>query len=63
MKKVGSMIYPQNKKSKIKKCNCEKCGKDLTPAEAYYYVDSCNFAITQNAKPYCRACYKIVFGR
>ena len=57
------MIYPQNKTTKIKNCNCEKCKKELTPAEAYYYVDSCNCAITQSAKPYCRECYKIAFGR
>ena len=63
MKRAGSMLYPRKQNNKLENCNCEKCKKELTPSEAYYYVDGCNCAITQNAKPYCRECYKIVFGR
>lgn len=56
MKKVGHMMYPKAKKRKDQKCTCCKCGKELTPAQAFYYVDSCNFAITQSAKPHCIDC-------
>ncbi len=62
MKKHGGMMYPQITRKKETKCTCKKCGKELTPATAYYYVDSCNCAITNNAPAYCRECYKAVYG-
>lgn len=58
MKKIGSMIYPRHKTRKITKTACCECGKELTPDQAYYYVDSCNYAITENSKPYCIDCAK-----
>lgn len=63
MKRRGSMMYPKSGKRTPQKCNCTKCGQELTPATAYYYVDSCNFAITNSAQPYCRECYIQTFGR
>lgn len=61
MKKINGMIYPKRPRKAAKKYKCNKCGKELTPATAYFYVDSCNFAITENAPPYCIECYKIVY--
>lgn len=61
MKKVHGMMYPKKAK-KNKNCTCTKCGKELTPATAYYYVDGCNCAITNSAPPYCKECYKVVYG-
>ena len=64
MKKIGGMMYPkQIKKPKIKKYICYKCKKELTPATAYFYVDSCNCAITNNAPAYCKECYISVYGK
>ena len=63
MKKVGSMMYPKGRKNTTTECACTKCGKELTPAAAFYYVDSCNFAITNSAKPYCKECYIETYGR
>ena len=64
MKKFGGMMYPEHKARKAQKnLQCNKCKKELTPATAYYYVDSCNCAITQNAPPYCRECYIEMYGR
>lgn len=63
MKKVGGMMYPKNKRQKSSKCTCTRCKKELTPATAFYYVDSCNCAITQNAPPFCYDCYLIEYGR
>lgn len=62
MKKVGGMMYARQAKT-TKKCKCTKCGKELTPATAFYYVDSCNFAITNNSKPYCLECYKATYKK
>ena len=56
MKKVGSMMYAKSKANKSKTVNCCICGKTLTPSKAYYSVDGNNFAITNNAKPYCKNC-------
>ena len=42
---------------------CAKCGKVLTPQEACFYVDGCNCAITQSAKPLCAECYVKSYGR
>ena len=63
MKKYGAMMYPGHKGKKVTKCTCNKCGKELTPNTAFYYVDECNWAITNNAPPYCRECYKEVYGK
>lgn len=57
MKRVGHMMYTKKPK-KTKIVCCCVCGKKLKPNEAYYYVDGCNFAITNNAKPYCKDCKK-----
>lgn len=63
MKRVSNMMYPRRRTSKPKKYICNKCGKELTPSTAYFYVDGCNCAITDNAPPYCRECYKSVYGK
>ncbi len=63
MKRINGMIYPTKKKTKYGKCTCTKCGKDLTPRTAYYYVDACNCAITDNAPPFCYKCYVEEHGR
>lgn len=56
MKRNGHMMYAKHKTAKYKTVCCCVCGKELTPDKAYYYVDGCNFAITNNAKPYCKDC-------
>jgi hypothetical protein len=57
IKRNGNMLYVKPKRSNYKKCKCNKCGKELTPSTAYYYVDGCNCAITENAPPHCKECY------
>lgn len=56
MKRNGYMMYAKNITTNIKNVCCCICGKKLTLDKAYYYVDGCNFAITNNAKPYCKDC-------
>ena len=56
MKRVNKMMFPKQSAKRIGKTSCCICGKELTPAQAFYYVDSCNFAITQNAPPHCYGC-------
>lgn len=56
MKRNGHMMYAKHKTANHKTVCCCVCGKQLTPDKAYYYVDGCNFAITNNAKPYCKDC-------
>ena len=63
MKRVSNMMYPRRRTSKNKKYTCHNCGKELIPSTAYFYVDGCNCAITDNAPPYCKACYKLVYGK
>lgn len=63
MKKHNGMIYPRNSRFKGDVKPCKRCGKMLTPAEAYYYVDSDNCAISNNAKPYCADCCAVVYGK
>ena len=63
MRKYGHMMCPKNGKRTQTKCRCTKCGQELTPATAYYYVDGNSFAITNSSKPYCRECYIQTFGR
>lgn len=64
MKRSGGMMYPRNKRQKAeKKLTCNNCGKELTPAIAYYYVDGCNCAITSNAPPHCKECYIKKYGK
>jgi hypothetical protein len=58
MKRVNKMMYPKQSGKNNKKTACCVCGRELTPAQAFYYVDSCNCAITQNAKPHCYECMK-----
>lgn len=63
IKRTGKMIYVKpSKNSALKKCNCSKCGKELTPSTAYYYVDGCNCAITDSAPPHCKECYIKTYG-
>lgn len=45
-----------------KEYKCADCKKKLLPKEAYCYVDENNFAITNNARPYCLECYKKRYG-
>lgn len=61
MKKSHGMMFPRTKRTAASTCKCTKCGKELTPAQAYYYVDGCNCAITQSAQPYCIYCYRQTF--
>lgn len=63
MKRSGGMMYPRNKRQKAEKLACKKCGKELTPATAYYYVDGCNCSITSNAPAHCKECYIEKYGR
>lgn len=62
MKRIGNMMYVEKPK-KAGKCNCTTCGKSLSPEMAYYYVDGCNCAITNNAPPYCKECYIEKYGK
>lgn len=57
------MMYANKPRKAAKKCKCTKCSKELTPETAFYYVDSCNYAITNNAPPYCYECYKETYKR
>ncbi len=63
MKKIGGMMYPKQKQRKTGQLQCNKCKKMLTPPTAFYYVDSCNCAITDNAPPHCKECYIATYGR
>lgn len=49
MRKVNGYMIPIGRKRRCGKVKCKRCGKQLTPAEACYYVDGCNCAITANA--------------
>lgn len=62
MKKHNGYMIPTRRRKIPKKFICATCGKSLTPKEAYCYVDPNNCAITDNALPYCRECYKKKFG-
>lgn len=62
MKRVGHMMYPKARKTSMRLVPCKKCGKLLTPAQACYYVDGCNAAITANAPAYCIECYRTVYS-
>lgn len=62
MRKINGYMIPKAKKAKSGKCKCFRCGKALTPADAYYYVDGNNCAISCNAA-YCIDCYKQTFPR
>ena len=63
MKRVRGMMYPRRQTTKLKKYTCCKCGKELTPSTAYFYVDGCNCAITDNAQAHCKECYISVYGK
>lgn len=58
MKKANGMIYAKQSKPKNNIVTCRKCGKELTPEQACYYVDGCNYAITNSSPAYCLSCYK-----
>lgn len=59
----GYMTPRSTKRSTPKSYSCARCGKELLPKDAYFYVDGCNFAITENAPAHCRECYKEVYGK
>ena len=63
IKRNGNMLYVKPKRNNYKNCKCVKCNKELTPSTAYYYVDGCNCAITDNAPPHCKECYIGTYGR
>lgn len=63
MKRVNGMMYPKAKRKTKNEYICSMCGKKLTPSTAFFYVDSCNFAITENSPPLCRECYEEKYGR
>lgn len=63
MKKRNGMMYADRKRSKNTVVKCNKCGKELTPDKACYYVDGCNFAITNNSPAYCFECYKETYKK
>jgi hypothetical protein len=54
MKKVKGMMYTG--KSKKLSNVCSKCNKTCLPSDIYFYVDGCNFAITNNSKGICKDC-------
>ena len=62
MKRNNGYMTPRNRKNIKNKYICAMCGKELEAKEAYCYVDENNCAITQNALPYCRECYRIKYG-
>ena len=57
------MLYVKNKQTKNKIVNCKKCGTPLTPEKACYYVDGCNFAITNSSPAYCLKCYRETYKK
>ena len=60
MRKNNGMIYPKIPNEKVKeKYICSKCRKQLTPKEAFFRVDPNNYAIINNAPPYCKECYNV----
>ncbi len=62
MKRINGMMYPKTKRKTEKQYICSMCGENLTPSTAFFYVDSCNFAITENSSPLCRECYRKKYG-
>ena len=62
MKKYNGYMVPSRGKNVKGKYKCTSCGKVLEPKDAYCYVDPNNFAITNNAPPYCRECYREKYG-
>ena len=63
MKKANGMLYAKQSKTKNTIVKCTKCGNELTPDQACYYVDGCNFAITNSSPPYCIKCYKETYKK
>lgn len=62
MRKYNGYMIPKVKRTAQNKYVCVMCGKDLDAKSAYFYVDSCNCAITENSKPYCLDCYRRKYG-
>ena len=62
MKKFNGYMAPRTRRKVKDKYICSACKKELTPSEAYFYCDADNYAITENAPPYCRECYRNVYG-
>lgn len=59
MKRINGMMYPTTRRKRTKvKYICADCKDTLTPSTAFFYVDGCNFAITENSLPLCRECYR-----
>lgn len=63
IKRTNDYMMPRTKKSAPKSYICSKCKQELLPKDAYFYVDGCNYAITDNALAYCRECYREVYDR
>lgn len=42
---------------------CAKCKEINCTRHIYFYVDESNRAITKSSKPYCRNCYREVYGK
>ncbi len=62
MRKNNGYMIPKVKRKTADSYVCSGCGKTLSPRDAFFYVDSCNCAITDNSKPFCRECYRIKYG-
>lgn len=62
MWKCNGYMIPKTRNTVKKEFRCRRCGKSLTPAEAFYYVDGNNYAISCNAE-YCIDCYRQTFPR
>ena len=63
MKRVNGMMYSKTKRKTAKEYICSMCGEKLTPSTAFFYVDGCNFAITENSPPLCRECYRKKYNK
>lgn len=62
MKRINGYMIPRQKKKVADAYICFRCKKKLEPKDAYFYVDSCNCAITENSLPHCRECYRVEYG-
>ena len=63
MRKVNRYMIPTGKRSSQKKYVCASCNKHISAESAFFYVDSCNCAITNNSRPYCQECYEKKYHR
>lgn len=53
---MGNKIHNAKFKASQKSGVCCKCNKTFKSKELQYYIDGCNYAITNNSKPVCIYC-------